>query len=345
MHVPKIVYSHSLMTQKVLEVENLTTEFHVEAGVARAVDKVSFSLEKGEILGIVGESGSGKSVTALSLMRLVADPPGKISKKSVIRIGDRDIMKITERQMQMVRGSEIAMIFQDPMTALNPVFTVGNLMGEVLERHQGLSPEKARSRSIELLELTGIPAPKKRVDNYPHQLSGGMRQRAMIAMALSCNPKILVADEPTTALDVTIQAQILELINRLQREIGMSTILITHDLAVVAETCDRVIVMYCGRIVEEAPVEELFEDPKHPYTRGLIDSIPRIEDPGAAERVELKTIPGMVPDIHNLPKGCRFADRCFRVEDRCRGESPALGNIASGSRQVACHFPLEKVPA
>jgi oligopeptide/dipeptide ABC transporter ATP-binding protein len=326
------------VSKTVLEVNNLTTEFHVEAGIARAVDKVSFHLKEGETLGLVGESGSGKSVTSLSLMRLVPSPPGRILPQSEIIINGRDIMKISEPEMQKVRGSEIAMIFQDPMTALNPVFRIGNQLGEVLMRHQNVSSEIARKRSIELLELVGIPAPNKRVDNYPHELSGGMRQRAMIAMALSCNPKILIADEPTTALDVTIQAQILELVNKLKKEIGMATILITHDLAVVAETCDRVAVMYCGRMVEEAEVFELFEHPHHPYTKGLIDSIPRIEDAGNSERRELHSIPGMVPDIHSLPDGCRFADRCEQVKEECRSGDIRLKDHSG--RRVSCLFPM-----
>jgi len=328
------------LAKTVLEVENLTTEFHVEAGIARAVDGISFHLEEGETLGLVGESGSGKSVTSLSLMRLIPNPPGVILPTSKIRINGQDILSKSRREMQKIRGSEIAMIFQDPMTALNPVFTIGNQMAEVLKRHQNLGRDAARKRGIELLELVGIPAPKKRIDNYPHQLSGGMRQRAMIAMALSCNPKILIADEPTTALDVTIQAQILELINKLQKKIGMATILITHDLAVVAEVCDRVAVMYCGRIVEESSVHDLFDHPQHPYTRGLISSIPRIDD-AEKERHELYAIPGMVPDIHSLPEGCRFADRCFQCEDRCRSENPVLKDGADG-RRVSCFFPLEK---
>ncbi|PCI38498.1 MAG: peptide ABC transporter ATP-binding protein [Elusimicrobia bacterium] len=326
------------MSKRVLEVENLTTEFHVEAGIARAVDGISFHLEEGETLGIVGESGSGKSVTSLSLMRLVPCPPGVILPSSKIRINGQDILKKSAREMQKIRGSEIAMIFQDPMTALNPVFTIGSQLGEVLKRHQNLDNNASRKRGIELLDLVGIPDPTQRIDNYPHQLSGGMRQRAMIAMALSCNPKILIADEPTTALDVTIQAQILELISKLQKEIGMATILITHDLAVVAEVCDRVAVMYCGRIVEESNVFDLFEKPQHPYTRGLISSIPRIEDAGA-DRSELYAIPGMVPDIHALPDGCRFADRCFQVEDKCRTEDTQLADTGDG-RRVSCLFPL-----
>ncbi len=328
------------MSKTVLEVENLVTEFHVEHGVARAVDGVSFHLKEGETLGLVGESGSGKSVTSLSLMRLVPDPPGKILPCSKVVINGRDVMKLPEREMKRIRGSEIAMIFQDPMTALNPVYTIGNQLSEVLRRHQGLTPEKARARTLELLEHVGIPAPSQRVDAYPHQLSGGMRQRAMIAMALSCNPKILIADEPTTALDVTIQAQILALIKKLQQETGMAVILITHDLGVVAETCDRVNVMYCGRIVEEAPIGELFKAPKHPYTRGLIDSIPDLDASRGGTRKPLFAIPGMVPDIHNLPAGCRFADRCFCSSERCRNEDPRLTEMGAG-RRAACHSPLE----
>ena len=327
------------MEKTVLEVQNLVTEFHVEHGVARAVDGVSFSLKEGETLGIVGESGSGKSVTSLSLMRLVPAPPGVILPSSRISVLGRDIMKLPESEMQSIRGSDIAMIFQDPMTALNPVFTIGNQLCEVLLRHEDISKEKARARAIELLEHVGIPAPAKRVDEYPHQLSGGMRQRAMIAMALSCNPKILIADEPTTALDVTIQAQILDLIKKLQRETGMAVIMITHDLGVVAETCDRVNVMYCGRIVEEAPIMDLFASPKHPYTRGLIDSIPDLEASRGGARKPLFAIPGMVPDIHHLPAGCRFADRCFKASEPCRSGDPALTDMGPG-RRAACLTPL-----
>jgi oligopeptide/dipeptide ABC transporter ATP-binding protein len=320
----------------ILQVSKLSTEFHVEAGIATAVDGISFHLDAGETLGLVGESGSGKSVTALSLMRLVPDPPGRILPSSSIVIDGRDVLSLPENEMQAIRGSEIAMIFQDPMTALNPVFTVGNQHSEVLMRHQGLSKKEARARSIELLELVGIPAPTERIDCYPNELSGGMRQRAMIAMALSCTPKILIADEPTTALDVTIQAQILDLITELQERIGMATILITHDLAVVAETCHRVIVMYCGKIVEEATVAELFDSPGHPYSKGLLASIPRLDD---ETHGELYAIPGMVPDIHDLPSGCRFADRCFQADERCKTESPPLTDIG-GDRRVACFFPL-----
>ncbi|MBI5595022.1 MAG: ABC transporter ATP-binding protein [Elusimicrobia bacterium] len=335
------------MGKTVLEVQNLVTEFHVEHGVARAVDGVSFHLEEGETLGLVGESGSGKSVTSLSLMRLVPSPPGRILPSSRIVLGGRDVMKLSEREMQAVRGSEVAMVFQDPMTALNPVYTVGNQLAEVLLRHEGLSREKARARAVELLEHVGIPAPAKRADSYPHQLSGGMRQRAMIAMALSCSPRILIADEPTTALDVTIQAQILELIKKLQRETGMAVIMITHDLGVVAETCDRVNVMYCGRIVEEAPIRDLFAAPKHPYTRGLIDSIPDLEASRGGVRKPLFAIPGMVPDIHHLPAGCRFAERCFKAADACRSSDPVLSDLAPG-RRAACLTPLaagERAPA
>ena len=328
------------MAKTVLEVENLTTEFRTESGIARAVDGVSFRLKEGETLGLVGESGSGKSAAALSIMRLIADPPGRIVPPSRIVVSGRDILGLREHEMRRVRGAEIAMIFQDPATALNPVFTIGNQLSEVLGRHQKLKSGAARRRGIELLELVGIPDPNKRIDEYPHQLSGGMRQRAMIAMALSCSPKILLADEPTTALDVTIQAQILELIAKLRKEIGMAVILITHDLAVVAEVCDRVAVMYCGRIIEEADVHALFERPRHPYTRGLLDSIPKLEAEGQKTK-ELYAIPGMVPDIHSLPVGCRFAERCFRAEPRCRAESPLLEAASDGSK-TACFFPLTR---
>ncbi|RME50994.1 MAG: ABC transporter ATP-binding protein, partial [Deltaproteobacteria bacterium] len=257
----------------ILEVTHLTTEFQVEAGVARAVDGISFHLEEGETLGLVGESGSGKSVTALSLIRLVPDPPGRIVSPSRILLKGQDLLDLPEREMARLRGSEIAMIFQDPMTALDPVFTIGNQLCEVLRRHRRLTPSQARACAVELLRRVGIPAPEERMGSYPHELSGGMRQRVMIAMALSCEPEILIADEPTTALDVTVQAQILALINDLEAQSGMATLLITHDLSVVAETCDRVLVMYAGRIVEEADVFALFAAPRHPYTRGLLDSI------------------------------------------------------------------------
>ena len=324
---------------KVLEVRNLCTDFLADEGTARAVDGVSFDLYEGETLGIVGESGSGKSVTALSLMRLIPEPPGKLHRTSRILVLGQEVLKLSEREMQKFRGSEIAMIFQDAMAALNPVFTIQNLLEEVLLRHRDYPNGEVRERMVELLSLVRIAEPEKRLEDYPHQMSGGMRQRVMIAMALSCNPKILIADEPTTALDVTIQAEILALISRLQQEIGMATLFITHDLAVVAETCKRVLVMYAGRIVEEAPIEDIFDHPLHPYTRGLIDSIPKMGQNGNGP---LKAIPGVVPDIFDLPKGCRFRDRCFRAEPKCSEENPELVQV-SEDRRVACFFPLDPV--
>jgi oligopeptide/dipeptide ABC transporter ATP-binding protein len=272
-------------------------------------------------------------------MRLISSPPGRILPQSKVRVDGRDVLALSESKMQAIRGRDIAMIFQDAMTALNPVFTVGNLLSEVLKRHQNMSPAAARARATELMRLVGIPEPQKRLNQYPHQLSGGMRQRTMIAMALSCNPKILIADEPTTALDVTIQAQILALITKLQKEIGMATIFITHDLAVVAEVCDRVAVMYCGRIVEEGGVEDIFARPRHPYTKGLLNSIPKL---GEAHGAKLETIPGMVPDLLHLPPGCRFADRCFAVQDKCSQELPTLQAL-SDTRKTSCFFPLGDV--
>ena len=299
-----------------LEVENLETCFYTRQGRVKAVDRVSFSLERGETLAIVGESGCGKSVTALSLMRLVADPPGRIT-GGAVRLEGRDLLGLDEDAMRGVRGNLISMIFQEPMTSLNPVMTIGSQIGESLILHQKLAQHAALQRAVEMLKLVGIPEPAQRAREYPHQLSGGMRQRAMIAMALACKPKVLIADEPTSALDVTIQAQILELIAKLQRELGTALIMITHDLGVVAEIAQRVIVMYAGRKVEEATVGELFARPLHPYTRGLLNSIPRI---AALEkqRSRLQEIPGMVPVLSNLPKGCAFAPRCALADEACR---------------------------
>ncbi|HEV8108909.1 MAG TPA: ABC transporter ATP-binding protein [Burkholderiales bacterium] len=299
------------MSTPMLVAENLQTRFYTRAGVVKAVDGVSFALGRGETLAIVGESGCGKSVTALSLMRLVTDPPGRIVGGSV-RLEGTELLALDEAAMRRVRGKLISMIFQEPMTSLNPVMTIGRQIGESLVLHEGLSRRAALGRAIELLQLVGIPEPAQRAREYPHQLSGGMRQRAMIAMALACRPRVLIADEPTSALDVTIQAQILELIGRLQRELGTAMIMITHDLGVVAEIAERVIVMYAGRKVEEAAVGELFARPLHPYTRGLMNSIPR----GAAAR--LQEIPGMVPALSNLPPGCAFAPRCPQASAKCR---------------------------
>jgi peptide/nickel transport system ATP-binding protein len=308
----------------VLEVENLQTYFYTRAGLAKAVDGVSFSLERGKTLAIVGESGCGKSVTALSLMRLIADPPGRIVGGS-IRLDGVDLLGLDEAAMRAIRGNQISMVFQEPMTSLNPVMTIGRQIGEALILHQSMSQKAALKRAVEMLQLVGIPEPQQRVKEYPHQLSGGMRQRAMIAMALACNPKVLIADEPTSALDVTIQAQILDLIGKLQRELGTAVILITHDLGVVAETAEHVIVMYAGRKVEEATVGELFARPLHPYTRGLMNSIPRLalmRREAGSQAQRLQEIPGMVPALSNLPHACTFAPRCAFADDTCRGQYP-----------------------
>ena len=329
-------------TQKddmVLDVKNLQTVFFTNSGLFRAVDDVSFSVRRGETLAIVGESGCGKSMTALSLMRLIPDPPGRIVSGS-IKLGGRDLMKITEEEMRRVRGNEISMIFQEPMTSLNPVMTIGKQISEALILHRDMDRTQAMKRAIEMLELVRIPAPIQRAKEYPHQLSGGMRQRAMIAMALACNPKVLIADEPTTALDVTIQAQILELIVELQREFSAAVILITHDLGVVAETAHRVIVMYAGRKVEEATVGELFAHPLHPYTVGLLASIPRLDlMRGQADRTQgrLQEIPGIVPALFDLPTGCAFAPRCNKADDLCRRERPSYEEKQPGHWAACWH--------
>ena len=309
-------------TSRVLEVEDLQTYFYTRGGLVKAVDGVSFSLARGATLAIVGESGCGKSVTALSLMRLVADPPGRIIGGRV-RLEGVDLLRLDEAAMRDIRGNQISMVFQEPMTSLNPVMTIGRQISEALILHQRMSNKAALNRAIEMLQLVGIPEPKQRAKEYPHQLSGGMRQRAMIAMALACNPRVLIADEPTSALDVTIQAQILELIAKLQRELGTAVILITHDLGVVAETAERVIVMYAGRKVEEAAVGELFARPLHPYTRGLMNSIPRLAlMRQEAGQQRLQEIPGIVPALSNLPQACTFAPRCAFADDMCRGQFP-----------------------
>ena len=318
--------------EPILQVDNLRTYFRTDNGLARAVDGVSFHVNPGETLGIVGESGSGKSVTSLSVMRLIPQPPGSIEPGSRILFrgegGVEDLAKVSEERMRQIRGNDIAMIFQEPMTSLNPVFTVGAQIMEALRLHRGLNKRDARDRAIEMLKLVGIPIPEQRVDEYPHQLSGGMRQRVMIAMALACDPKLLIADEPTTALDVTIQAQILELLNRLQEEMGMSIILITHDLGVVAETCDRVIVMYAGQVFEEGSVEQIFYDPQNPYTEGLLRSMPKL-----GEEVErLAVIPGVVPAPTNWPVGCRFHDRCPYGWEKTEKEDPPLFEIGPNRR-------------
>ena len=321
--------------EPLVSVRDLHTDFTVEGKTAQAVDGVSFDIMPGEVLGLVGESGCGKSVTALSLLKLIPDPPGKIRKGSAIFRG-RDLLAMDYDEMRKIRGNEIAMIFQEPMTALNPVFTIGFQMREAIQHHIGASKEEANNRAVEMLEKVGIPDARARLDNYPHQFSGGMRQRVMIAMALSLQPALLIADEPTTALDVTIQAQILDLMLEMKsQQEGASILLITHDLAVVAETCDRVVVMYGGKIQEVAPVRELFRNPLHPYTQGLLRSLPRPELDEQQE--ELETIPGIVPSIFDWPPGCRFSTRCPFVEDRCRQEVPELREMGDG-HWVRCHF-------
>lgn len=308
-----------------LSIRDLQTHFRTEDGVVKAVDGVSFDLAEGETLGIVGESGSGKSVTCLSLLRLVPSPPAFFPGGEV-RFDDRDLLKLSEAEMEKIRGDKIAMIFQDPMTSLNPYLTVERQLTEVLEVHRDLSRAEARSLCIEMLGKVGIPSPDKRIDQYPHEYSGGMRQRVMIAMALLCNPRLLIADEPTTALDVTIQAQILELISELKRDLNMGVILITHDLGVVAGTTDRIAVMYAGRIVEYGQTDEVFENPRHPYTRGLLQSVPRLDQQDA----ELTAIPGLPPDLSALPGGCPFHPRCELANDRCRSDYPDVVNFQHG---------------
>jgi oligopeptide/dipeptide ABC transporter ATP-binding protein len=322
----------------VLEVDGLQTHFFTAVGTVRAVDGVSYSLEPGETLGVVGESGCGKSVSALSILRLVANPPGRIVGGS-IRFQGRNLLELGESEMERVRGNEISMIFQEPMTSLNPLYTVGGQIAEAVALHQGLSKKEAWNRAVEMLRRVYIPEPEKRAHAYPHQLSGGMRQRVMIAMALSCNPKVLIADEPTTALDVTIQAQILDLMRELQETFGTAIILITHDMGVVAENADRVVVMYAGRKVEEAPASELFDHPGHPYTVGLLGSIPHLDQAasGDGRRARLAEIKGMVPSLFNLPQGCSFAPRCSLATDMCREAVPPLEQKRPG-HAIACWY-------
>lgn len=327
------------MNDPLLQVNNLQTHFFTREGVVKAVNGVSFSLREGETLGIVGESGSGKSVTALSIMRLIQSPPGKVVGGEALYRG-RDLLKLSKREMRAIRGKEIAMIFQDPMTSLNPVLTVSKQIGESLQLHMGMNRNAARARTVELLKMVGIPSAEQRLDNYPHQFSGGMRQRVMIALALSCNPKLLIADEPTTALDVTIQAQILDLLERLKSELGMAVIFITHDLGVVAGLCDRVIVMYGGRIMEQAPTHTLYGDPRHPYTLGLLHSVPRLDE---ARKERLQPIPGMPPDMIHAPAGCPFYPRCTYREPRNRDEMPPLREIAPG-HELACWIDVRTAP-
>ena len=327
---------------KVLEVKDLVVEFRTDRGIVKAVNGVNFDVFKGKTVGIVGESGSGKSVTALAIMGLIPNPPGQIANGEILFNG-KSLVNIEPREMRKIRGNKIAMIFQEPMTSLNPVFTIGNQIEEVIELHQNhLSSKERTVKAIDMLRLVGIPSPEKRVNEYPHQLSGGMRQRVMIAIALACEPDILIADEPTTALDVTIQAQILDLMKKLQKELGMGIILITHDLGVVAETCDTVAVMYCGQIVESADVDTLFNHPAHPYTKGLMDSIPSFDSTSGHRKERLQTIEGMVPSLFNLPDGCNFQDRCSKVTESCRGKlgDPVLKPSKGAEHFVACFNPL-----
>jgi oligopeptide/dipeptide ABC transporter ATP-binding protein len=314
-----------------LEVRDLRTYFHTESGIAKAVDGVSFHVEPGEVLGIVGESGCGKSVTSLSIMQLVPQPPGELLAGSSIRFRGEELVGAGEKRLRALRGNDMAMIFQEPMTSLNPVYTVGDQIGEALRLHRNVRKKEAHERAIEMLRLVGIPSPEARVNDYPHQLSGGQRQRVMIAMALSCEPDLLIADEPTTALDVTIQAQILELLAELRERLGMAVILITHDLGVVAEVCDRVVVMYAGQIVEHGTVEQIFREPRHPYTEGLLKAVPRL----GVRQDQLAVIPGTVPSPMEWPIGCRFHTRCPYGWDLCVQEEPPLLGTGADPSQVA----------
>jgi peptide/nickel transport system ATP-binding protein len=345
-----------------LRVRDLVTTFHTERGALRAVDEVSFDVAEGATLGIVGESGCGKSVTALSILRLIPSPQGAIE-HGAIELRGKDLLALSEREMQAVRGNDISMIFQEPMTSLNPVYSVGWQIVEAIRLHQKKSRRDARARAVEMLRLVGIPAPETNIDAYPHQLSGGMRQRVMIAMALACEPSLLIADEPTTALDVTIQAQILELLSKLKEQLGMGVVLITHDLGVVAEVCSDVVVMYAGRVVETAKVEQLFARPRHPYTRGLLRSLPTFDkaplgvpasperdtllagqaravelEPARARRARLPVIEGLVPDLLSLPPGCRFGDRCPLVIPACREAEPALVEVGAADPGAPPHM-------
>jgi len=322
-------------TKPVLSVRHLTTSFRTDDGLVTAVDDVSFDLAKGETLGIVGESGCGKTVTSKSIMRLLPEHVTVYGKESQVMFGETNLVRANERTMRKVRGDKIAMIFQEPMTSLNPVFTIGWQLNEALKYHTTLNKNERRDRAIEMLRLVEIPNPERRIDEYPHQLSGGMRQRAMIAMALCCEPDVLIADEPTTALDVTIQAQILDLMNSLKERLSTAIMLITHDLGVVAQVCDRVMVMYAGRAIEIGSVQDIFHRPQHPYTQALLGSIPKR---GARKTKYLPTIPGIVPGLRNLPKGCRFNDRCPFAEERCVAEEPELISHARPDL-VRCHFP------
>lgn len=320
------------LKKTLVEIQELSIHFDTDRGIVPAVNEVSYSIYEGETLGLVGESGCGKSVTAHSIIRLIPKPQGRVASGKIIFRGE-DLVKVSESRIREIRGNDISMIFQEPMTSLNPVFTVGEQISEVILQHQDLNEDEAWDLAIQMLGKVGIPSPDMRAEEYPHQLSGGMKQRVMIAMALACNPYLLIADEPTTALDVTIQAQILELIQELQKQSAMSVLMITHDLAVVAEVCDRVVVMYASKIVEIAPVEKLFEKPLHPYTQGLFQSIPNVE----VDQERLTPIPGFVPSPLNFPSGCKFHDRCAMKVQRCTTEEPLLRELEDG-RMVACHL-------
>jgi len=321
---------------RLLTIEDLRIYFNILAGTVRAVDGVSFHLDRGETLGVVGESGCGKSVTALALLQLIPMPPGKLVGGQAEFEG-MDLLGLHSDQIRKVRGNRISMIFQEPMTSLNPVFTIGNQIKEAIQLHQGLNARQAEEKAVEMLDLVGIPDPRRRIGEYPHQLSGGMRQRVMIAMALSCNPALLIADEPTTALDVTVQAQILELMLDLQAKINMSIMMITHNLGVIAEVADRVIVMYCGKIVESADVHSIFHKPMHPYTRQLLASVPHL----GAEQTRLQEIPGMVPSLYALPPGCDFHTRCAQAAEGCKLRSPELTELEP-AHWVACERAMGK---
>lgn len=324
--------------EKLLEIKNLRTYFYTEDGVIPAVDGVDFYIKPGETLGVVGESGCGKSITSMSIMRLIPNPPGKIMEGSEIWFDGVNLLNLPEKEMRSIRGNKISMIFQEPMTSLNPVYKVGDQISEALILHQKMSKKDAWEKAIEMLKLVNIPSPEKVVNEFPHTLSGGMRQRVMIAMALACNPRLLIADEPTTALDVTVQAQILDLMNELKKKVNAAVMMITHNLGVVAETCNRVVVMYAGQVVEEGGVEEIFENPLHPYTRGLLNSIPDVN----GKKGKLDAIPGVVPNPLNMPKGCRFAPRCDKAKDICYKEKPEIIRLGE-ERCVRCFLYDEKV--
>jgi len=330
------------MAAPLLEIRGLKTHFATDDGMVQAVDGVDITIGRGETVGVVGESGCGKTVTALSVLKLIAMPPGKIVAGEILYQG-RDLVPLDNEEMDRIRAKDIAMVFQEPMTSLNPVYTIGEQIAEVLRKHEGLSRKGALERTVEMLRLVQIPNPERRLNDYPHQFSGGMRQRVMIAMALSCNPKLLIADEPTTALDVTIQAQILELLQDMKSRFGMAIMLITHAMGVVAETAQRVVVMYAGKVIEEAPVDQLFANPRHPYTQGLIRSIPRI-DTAATHKTRLEAIPGTVPSLLNPPRGCRFAPRCRYAMAKCREAVPPLTDIGGGHR-VACVLVQDELVA